>query len=146
MQKDTEELKHELSEAESIEAFLSHNQENLRCYTLSEYLNFLLTEKELSKTEVIEKSRLEPVYAYHLFAGRKKNSSKEKMLSLALAMNLTPQEAQRLLYYAGAEQLYVRNSWDSILWYALKNHFTVDKTNVLLEKMQEMPLLGRTSG
>jgi len=60
-------------------------------------------------------------------------------------MELTPEEAQRLLYYAGTEQLYVRDAWDSILWYALKNHFTVDKTNSLLEKMQESPLLGRTN-
>ena len=86
---------------------------------------------------------MEQIYAYHIFAGRKKNPSKEKVLSLAIAMELTPTEAQRLLYYAGAKQLYVRDSWDSILLYALKNHLTIEKTNELLEKMQEKPLLGR---
>lgn len=144
MPKDTEELQHELSESDTIEQFLSLNQENLRTFTLSEYLNYLLAEKRLSKSAVIEKSRLEHIYAYHIFAGRKKNSSKEKILSLALAMELTPEEAQRLLYYAGAERLYVRNSWDSILWYALQKHLTVDKANALLEKMRVTPLLGRT--
>ncbi len=142
MPKDTDELNHELDEADDVEAFIADHQEDFHPYTLDEYLHHLLQEKHLSKSEVIAKSQLNDLYAYHIFAGRKKNPSRSKVLALALAMGLTGKEAQRLLYYAGAEQLYVRNPWDSILLYALKHHMSVMDANALLVKMSEEPLLG----
>ena len=71
----------------------------------------------------------------------KKNPSRNKVISLALAMKLAPEETQYLLYYAGAAQLYVRNPRDSILWYALDHHMSVLDTNIMLQKMSEEPLL-----
>ncbi len=142
MQKDTEELNHELNAALAVEDFLTDNQENFHNYTLSEYLDMLLNEKHLTKSEVIDKSHLEQIYAYHIFAGRKKNPSRSKILALALAMKLSIDETQRLLYYAGSERLYVRNTWDSVILYALNHHMTVPDTNMLLLKLSENPLLG----
>ena len=141
MPKDTAELQNELRTAKGLEGFLVDNQKDFRQYTLAEYLQKLLDEKQLSKMEVIANSRLERIYAYHIFAGRKKNPSRQKVIALALAMGLTPEETQYLLYYAGAEQLYVRNPGDSILWFALDHHMTVVDTNIMLQKMSELPLL-----
>ena len=141
MPKDTAELQNELRTAKGLEGFLVDNQKDFRRYTLAEYLQKLLDEKHLSKMEVIANSRLERLYAYHIFAGRKKNPSRQKVIALALAMGLTPEETQYLLYYAGAEQLYVRNPWDSILWFALDHHMTVVDTDLMLQKMSELPLL-----
>lgn len=141
MPKDTEELKDGLRQASGLESFLVDNQKEFRRYTLAEYLNHLLEEKRLSKADVVRESRLERVYGYHIFAGRKKNPSRNKVISLALAMKLAPEETQYLLYYAGAEQLYVRNPRDSILWYALDHHMSVLDTNIMLQKMSEQPLL-----
>ena len=141
MPKDTAELVNELRTAKGLEGFLVDNQKDFRQYTLAEYLQKLLDEKQLSKMEVIESSHLERLYAYHIFAGRKKNPSRQKVIALALAMGLMPEETQYLLYYAGAEQLYVRNPWDSILWFALDHHMTVVDTDLMLQKMSELPLL-----
>lgn len=141
MPKDTDELKDGLRQASGLEGFLVDNQKEFRRYTLAEYLNHLLEEKRLSKADVVRESRLERVYGYHIFAGRKKNPSRNKVISLALAMKLAPEETQYLLYYAGAEQLYVRNPRDSILWYALDHHMSVLDTNIMLQKMSEEPLL-----
>lgn len=141
MPKDTDELKDGLRQASGLEGFLVDNQKEFRRYTLAEYLNQLLDEKHLSKADVVRESRLERVYGYHIFAGRKKNPSRNKVISLALAMKLAPEETQYLLYYAGAEQLYVRNPRDSILWYALDHHMSVLDTNIMLQKMSEQPLL-----
>lgn len=141
MPKDTDELKDGLRQASGLEGFLVDNQKEFRRYTLAEYLNQLLDEKHLSKADVVRESRLERVYGYHIFAGRKKNPSRNKVISLALAMKLAPEETQYLLYYAGAEQLYVRNPRDSILWYALDHHMSVLDTNIMLQKMSEHPLL-----
>ena len=141
MPKSTEELKNDLHQASGLEGFLVDNQKNFCQYTLAEYLHHLLEEKHLIKMDVVRDSLLERLYAYHIFAGRKKNPSRNKVISLALAMKLTPEETQYLLYYAGAEQLYVRNPRDSIIWYALDHHMSVIDTNIILQKMSELPLL-----
>ena len=138
--KDTETLEQDLTDAPSIETFLTKNEKNLRSYTLAQYLEHLLDTKHLTKAEVIQRSGLEQHYAYHIFAGSKQ-ASRIKILAIALALGLTPQETQYLLYYAQAKRLYVRNPWDSILWHALEHHLSVIDTNLLLEKLSESPLL-----
>ena len=141
MPKSTEELKSDLRKASGLEGFLVENRKDFCQYTLAEYLHHLLEEKHLIKMDVVRDSLLERLYAYHIFAGRKKNPSRNKIICLALAMKLTPEETQYLLYYAGAEQLYVRNPRDSILWYALDHHMSAIDTNIMLQKMSELPLL-----
>ncbi len=108
--KDTNELEHELAAAKSLEAYFEANTAELREETLAEHLARLLAEKHLEKADVIARSGLAELYAYHIFAGRKPHPSKPKVLALALAMQLTRKEAQHLLYYAGATPLYVRPS------------------------------------
>ena len=64
------------------------------------------------------------------------------MLALALALQLTPHEAQHLLYYARCPRLYVRDAWDSIIWHALEKQMSVTEANLLIEELGEAPLLG----
>ncbi|MBR5913355.1 MAG: hypothetical protein IKZ58_03180 [Selenomonadaceae bacterium] len=139
-EKDTEELENELAETDDLKKFFAENELNLRNFTLAQYLSYLLVTKNLSKAEVIKRSELGD-YAYHIFSGRK-NTSREKIISLALAMQLSFEECQHLLYYAGAKQLYARDSWDDVIIYALKNNLTVTQTNELLIDFDESPLLG----
>lgn len=138
--KNTEELENELSSSNDIEEYLLTNEGERQDRTLSEYLNELLTVKKLNKAEVIKNSLLEKTYAYHIFAGRKKNPSRKKALALALAMKLSRKETQHLLYYAGCRELYVRNPWDSVIFYALEHGLSVMDTNLLLEKLGEKSL------
>ena len=140
-EKDTEQLQHELSSSEKVGRYLKDNRENLREYTLPEYLARLLEEKGLTKKEAIERTCLDSIYMYHIFAGRKGKTSRRKIIALALALELSPKEAQHLLYYAGAPQLYVRNSWDSIIWHALERRLTVPQTNDLLASLSETEFL-----
>ena len=140
--KDTKQLEHELSEADSVEEFFAENGAHLRHLTLAEYLGQLLEEKGLTKAEVVRRSNLDQVYGYHIFSGYKKSPSKEKVLALALALGLSPEEAQRLLYYAGAKQLYVRDPWDSVIWYAMEHGLSVGEANDLLARLNMGRLLG----
>lgn len=139
--KDTEQLENELSTSKSFEEFFKDNEDNFQDFTLAQYLSYLLVKKNFSKNEVVKKSELGD-YAYHIFAGRKKNPARPKILSLALAMELSIKEAQYLLYYAGLEKLYIRNEWDSIIMYALENKLSVHEANELLDNFSETPLLG----
>jgi len=142
-EKNTEELENELAATDDLKNFFADNKSNLREFTLSQYLNYLLETKNLSKSEVVKRSQLGD-YAYHIFAGRK-NTSRTKILSLALAMELSFEECQHLLYYAGAKELYARDAWDDVIIYALQNKLTLNETNELLEDFGQTLLLGNFS-
>ena len=139
-EKNTEELENELAATDNLKNFFADNKSNLREFTLPQYLNYLLETKNLSKAEVVKKSQLGD-YAYHIFAGRK-NTSRSKILALALAMELSFEECQHLLYYAGVKELYARDAWDDVIIYALQNHLSLRETNELLVDFGQTPLLG----
>ena len=138
--KDTEQLENELCTSDDVKKFLDDNAENFRRFTLADYLKKLLDEKNLTRAQVIRDSQLDEGYANHIFAGRK-NPSREKILSLALAMKLLPKEADYLLYYAGHNKLYARNERDAVFSFALENGKTVLQTNELLENLKMEPLI-----
>lgn len=140
-EKDTAQLEHELKAADDVKKFDEENAENFREYTLAEYLQKLLAEKNLSKAQVIKDSQLGEIYAHHIFGGRK-NTSREYILSLAVAMKLTPKETDYLLYYGKHKKLYVRDRWDEVIFFALENGLNILETNELLHDMNLSPLLG----
>ncbi len=139
--KDTQQLENELSEADNVKTFLDANAENFRQFTLADYLRNLLDEKNLIKAQVIRNSQLDEGYAQHIFGGRK-NPSRNKVLSLALAMELSPKETDYLLYYAKQNKLYARNERDAVIAFALETHKTVLQANELLTDLKLEPLLG----
>jgi len=139
--KDTGQLTNELRETTDVEKFLLANTENLREFTLKEYLRKLLAEKNLVKAQVIRDSLLDEGYAKKIFRGDTEHPARAKILSLALAMKLSPKETDYLLYYAGHNKLYSRNAWDSVIFFALTNHKSVAETNELLKNIQLEPLL-----
>ena len=143
-EKDTAQLKNEIKaakDAQDVEKFLAANAENLRQFTLKEYLQKLLVEKNLSQAQVIRDSHLDEGYAKKIFRGDTTRPARKKVLSLALAMGLSPDEADYLLYYSGHSKLYSRNARDDVIFFALTNHKTVAATNDLLTKFQLEPLL-----
>lgn len=140
-EKDTNQLENELTESNDVKNFLNDNAENFRKYTLAEYLRRLLDEKILIKAQVIRDSQLDEGYAQHIFGGRK-NPSREKILSLALAMKLSPKETNYLLYYAGHNKLYARDERDAVIIFALENRKTVLQTNELLTDLKMESLIG----
>ena len=142
-QKDTVQLENELQDADDVKEFLSSNAQSFQLFTLAEYFNHLLDEKNLSRAQVVKDSMLGD-YAYHVLAGRKK-TSRENVLSIAVAMNLLPKDANRLLHYAGHGALYVRDRWDSVILFGLENRCGVAQINELLLDLDMSPLLGKVN-
>lgn len=142
--KDTSEMENEIlqiTDETDLQNFFAENKKNLPDITLAEYLEILLKEKNLSKGEVIKKSYMGN-YAYKIFSGERKNNSRAKILSLALAMNLSLKETQRLLYYAESPKLYAKDTWDDVIIFALNNGYDIERTNQLLNDSKLKPLLG----
>lgn len=139
--KDTDELFVELREENDIKNYLRRNRDEF-VLPLSEYLENLLAQKNLTKQAVIEKSGIQREYAYHIFSGLKKNPSRPKILAFAFAMGLNLKETQYLLRYAKQSPLYPRNPWDSIIISAIEQKLTVIQTNELLNQLGEKIFLG----
>ncbi len=104
----------------SLEAYLKENQNELIENPLCCYLNALLEEKKLKKAEAIKKSDIDHTYAYQIFSGIRV-PSRDKLIALCLGMELTLEETDTLLKYAGYATLYPRNKRDSVIISAIKN-------------------------
>ena len=138
--KSTGELFTELKTEKNPENWIKRNREEF-IVPLNEYLQKLLEEKNLERAKVIEESGLNREYAYHIFSGIKNNPSRQKILALAIAMNLNLDEIQYLLRYAQQGILYPRNAWDAVIISAIEQKLTVMQTNELLNRLGETILL-----
>ena len=133
MEKSTNELLGVLKSKKNYSEFFQNEIGELIFKSLDEYLGVLLKEKNLKKSEVIEKSNLDKNYAYQLFNGIKKNPSRDKILMLAFGMKLTLDETRKLLKIAGLSDLYVRIPRDSVIIFCLQNGKNLIETNEMLD-------------
>ena len=137
--KDTEKLLAEIKGDSDMKKFLTRNKkEFVKPFHI--FLEELLQEKNLNKADVIKNSLINTNYAYHIFSGKKDNPSRDKIISLAIAMNLNLDETQYLLRYAGEGSLYPRNSRDALIISAIEQGLTVTVTNLLLTEFNESVL------
>ena len=121
MEKSTEELLEILKSKKTYQDFLQEEIGELVFSSLSEYLEMLINEKGLKKSEIILRSNLDKNYAYQIFNGNKTNPSRNKVLMLAFGMGLTLNETRKLLKISSQSDLYVRSPRDSLIMHCLNN-------------------------
>lgn len=138
MNKSTDELLETLKN-NSLNTYLKDNDSELIKKPLCDYLNDLLAKKNLKKSAVIEKSTVFNIYAYQIFSGLK-FPSRDKLIALCFGMDLTIDETQTVLKYAGYAPLYPRNKRDSVIISALKNGESVIRCNIILDEFNFSPL------
>ena len=138
--KSTEELTHEITNSTDVEDYLQKNKRHLLTQCLSEYLNMLLSEKELSRADVVRNSLLDRVYVYQIFSG-KKAPSRDKLIALAFGLCLSDEETQKLLKLSGNRELYARDERDVLILFALQRKKTIFEVNELLFS-HNFPTLG----
>lgn len=138
--KSTGELFVELKTEKNLEKYLQRNEEEF-LPPLHEYLTKILAEKKLDLREVVKKSNLNRIYVYHIFSGRRKNPSREKILAIGIAMKLNLEEMQNLLKNSRQRFLYPRDFWDSVIISAIEQKLNVLETNELLEQLGEEKFL-----
>lgn len=129
--KTTDELNHEIKAATDIEDYLAKNKENMLTHSLSDHLNMLLTQKELSRADVVRNSLLDRAYVYQIFSGEK-TPSRDKLLAIAFGLCLSDEEAQKMLKLSGNRELYARDERDALILFALQQKMTIFGVNELL--------------
>lgn len=130
----TEELLEELLSKPRIDEFVA--TEDLHNKSFSEYLNELLKNKNLERKDVIHKTNINETHAYQMFSGER-GASRDKVLQLAFAMQLSLKECDRLLHTAGVSNLYCKNRRDAIIIFCLNNNYNVNETNDVLYEFSE---------
>lgn len=135
MKHTTDELLNLLKKSSDIATYMETYSEDLvESIPLYTYLNRILNEKSLKKSDVIRLSGLDRKYCYEIFAGTK-TPSRDKVLALCFAANLSDSETMHLLHSTGYPQLYARTERDSIILFALQHQLSLTDTNELLYEM-----------
>lgn len=132
MNKTTDELLEILKSKKSINDYFKEEIDELLFSSLAEYLELLISEKKLKKSEVIKRSNIDKNYAYQIFNGNKNNPSRDKMIMLAFGMGLSVLETRKLLKIANSSDLYVRNPRDSVIIYCLNKGLNLIEVNEYL--------------
>ena len=130
----TEELLDELLSSPNPTSFIQNNDIGER--SLSEYLQTLLKEKGLKRSDVVKAAGLNDTFGYQIFTG-KRHASRNKVLQLAFAMHLTLRETDRLLQAAGVNELYCKNGRDAIIIFAIDKGYSLQKTDEELYRFGE---------
>ncbi len=131
----TEELLEELLAAPDPATFA--DQKRIKQKTLAQYLQQYLDEKGFERADVVRAAGLNETYGYQLFTGQRTNPSRNKVLQLAFALQLTLREAGRLLQAAGANALYPKNRRDAIIIFCLDRGYSLRKTDEELYRFGE---------
>lgn len=127
----TDELNHAIRTATDIEDFLKKNKENMLTQSLCEHLNMLLSQKGLSRAEVVRGSQLDRAYVYQIFSGER-IPSRDKLIAMAFGLHLSGDETQTMLKLSGNRELYARDERDAMILFALQREMTILETNELL--------------
>lgn len=135
--KSTETLKSLLDSQKMIDRYIDECKDDLICLPFTEQLAQFLQQKQLTRANVINNAQIYLRYGYEIFNGTKK-PSRDKVLQLCLAMELTITESQHLLNSAGVSELYPRNRRDSIIYFCIKNRKDVLTCNELLSDYHEI--------
>ena len=137
--KPTDVLVDKLRRAEQISEYLCENSGEMLQIGFTEYLSALMEKAGMTRSSLAAKAGLNRFYIYDIFSGRKIPSA-DKLVCIALAMQLSLEETQILLRLANRSGLYVRHPRDSVLIFAIQRNLSVDETNALLYEAGQ-PLL-----
>ena len=80
MEKSTEDLQSELTQAQSYDEFYNKNTSEIKFPSAVDYLNYLLDLKGITnKADFVKKTNLERTYVYHILNGHYRNAKLTKI-------------------------------------------------------------------
>ena len=133
-QKITEEFLVELLCSKDPDEFIDNT--DFEDKSLSEYLQDILKAKNLKRADVIRAADINETHGYQIFTGSR-GASRDTVLKLAFALQLTLFETGRLLRSAGVNSLYCKNRRDAIIIFCITHGYSLQKTNEELYRFKE---------
>ena len=137
--KTTGELQQELMEQPNIKAYLRENQSFFDAEHIAELLEALRVRYGLTKSELARRAGMSDVYLYQVLAGRR-NPSRDRLLSVCVALGASLEETQRVLRLGGWAQLYPKLRRDAIIIHGLMHRHGLSQINDTLYMENEKTL------
>ena len=139
IKKSTDELMNELLKANNIGEYLKENSQYMVSDELSTYLNNIIAKKGLVKSELIKKTEFSEVMGYQILSGTRL-PSRDSLICICVAMDMTLDETQAILKIAGFAALYPKAKRDSIIIKGISEKKTVAQINEVLYNCEEKTL------
>lgn len=128
MEKNTNQLLHELMDTNDLDRILSENTASFRAGSLPHALQALFEARDTTKSALAKASGISEVYLHQVFSGRR-TPSRDRLLCLCIGLHTSLEEAQSLLVQAHHAPLYPREQRDAILIYGLSHGLTLPEVN-----------------
>lgn len=126
--KNTDGLQQDLMNSPNLTQFLSQNREQFVNKSVSEALNHLFEQKNISKAALAKQAGMSEIYLHQIFAGRR-NPSRNRLLCLCYGLEAGIDETQELLRLCGMAQLYPKLKRDAIIYYGLLHGLKLFEVN-----------------
>lgn len=110
----TDEMMENLLKANNIEEYIKENSEAFVDLNISQFLSEYIKSHKLIKSHVIKGAEISEIYGFQVLSGTR-NPSRDTLLSLCIAMNMTVEEVQTALKIAKYAPLYPKYKRDSII-------------------------------
>ncbi len=99
---------------------------------IGDYLGRLLDLYDKKASVISQEAMLAHSYVGNIINGKKRNPSRNALISICLAIGTTVEEVQYLLKYAGQAPLYVRRKRDVVIWFGFMKHMSLDEVDLKL--------------
>lgn len=137
--KKTSDLEQELSACADLKKYLDQNTFRAESHTVSQQLVELMEQKGIARSQLITRSGLNDIYVHQILSGHRR-PSRDKLLCLALGLELDAEQVQSLLKGCGYAPLYAKNRRDSIVLHGFLHTESLFHINENLYNLGE-PLL-----
>lgn len=145
MNKRTEELMQMLRKNQSVVQLIYENHDEFIQITPVECLQSFLHKYNVKKSDVINRSGLNQIYGYQIFAGTKR-PSRDKLIALMFGYPLSAADSNTLLRSAGMADLYPRDKRDAVVIFGLNNKLDIGEVDDLLFELGEQTIMNSTTG
>ena len=126
--KSTDDLQEELMHASSIDSYIHGNKGLFTNPKITTLLAEIYEKKSISKAVLARRAGMSEVYLHQVFAGRR-NPSRDRLLCLCVGLEVSLDEAQKLLKQAAYAPLYPKNRRDAIITYGILHHMQLQAIN-----------------
>lgn len=131
----TQRLLTELRESKSIYHYMNDNAPHLTNYVLSEYLEMLLVQRNIKKSDFVKSTNMVRGYAYEIFRGAKM-PTRDKLIVISYAFPLDLEETQKLLVVAQYSPLYAKEKRDAVIIFSKMKNIPIPELNDLLFELE----------
>ena len=102
----------------------------------SEYIDNLLKERGIKRSELIVRLNLDRVYGHQMLSGMR-TPTKHNIILIGLFLGVTLDQMQTMLRICGRESLYIRNIEDAKVMYALEHNYSYEKAIEFINSNEE---------